>query len=82
MKSNRSNAIAILLALTMTASALAGCAGTDDDVGDGPKELDDWGVYSVQSFQPAIALPMGGCTMYLQSQVSKRALVVCGRLSI
>ena len=47
MKSNRSNAIAILLALTMTASALAGCAGTDDDVGDGPKELDDWGVYSV-----------------------------------
>ena len=49
MKSNRSNAIAILLALTMTASALAGCAGTDDDVGDGPKELDDWGVYSVQT---------------------------------
>ena len=49
MKSNRSNAIAILLALTMTASALAGCTGTDDDVGDEPVELQDWGVYSVQS---------------------------------
>ena len=49
MKSNRSNAIAILLALTMTASALAGCTGTDDDVGDEPVELQDWGFYSVQS---------------------------------
>ena len=49
MKSNRSNTIAILLALTMTASSLAGCTGTDDDIGDEPKELDDWGVYSVQS---------------------------------
>ena len=45
MKSNRSNAIAILLALTMTASALAGCTGTDDDVGAEPVELQDWGVY-------------------------------------
>ena len=41
MNSNRSNAIAILLALTMTASALAGCTGTDDNVGDKPEELDD-----------------------------------------
>ena len=49
MMSDRSNAIAILLALTMTASALAGCTGTDDDVGDEPEELQDWGVYSVQS---------------------------------
>ena len=49
MMSNRSKAIAILLAITMTASALAGCTGTDDDVRDEPEELQDWGVYSVQN---------------------------------
>jgi len=49
MKSTRKNALAILLALLMTASALAGCSGTGDDVEDDPGELEDWNVFLVQS---------------------------------
>ena len=41
MKSTRKNALAILLALLMTASALSGCSGTDDDVDDEPTDLED-----------------------------------------
>ena len=47
MKSTRKNALAILLALLMTASALAGCSGTDDDVDDEPSDLEDWNVFLV-----------------------------------
>ena len=49
MKSTRKNALAILLALLMTASALSGCSGTDDDVVDEPTDLEDWNVFLVQS---------------------------------
>ena len=49
MKSNRKNALAILLALLMTASALAGCSGTDDDVDDEPSDIEDWDVFLVQA---------------------------------
>ena len=49
MKSTRKNALAILLALLMTASALAGCSGTDDDVDDEPSDLEDWDVFLVQA---------------------------------
>ena len=75
MKSNRSNAIAILLALTMTASALAGCTGTDDDVGDEPEELDDWGVYSVQSSSdlPTCDSATDGRLYYVSSESSFQA---------
>jgi len=48
MKSTRKNALAILLALLMTASALSGCSGTDDDTDDEPKDLEDWEVFLVQ----------------------------------
>ena len=48
MKSTRKNALAILLALLMTASALSGCSGTDDDVDDEPMDLEDWDVFLVQ----------------------------------
>ncbi|MDG1540238.1 MAG: hypothetical protein P8Q46_01620 [Candidatus Thalassarchaeaceae archaeon] len=48
MKSTRKNALAILLALLMTASALSGCSGTDDDVDDEPRDLEDWDVFLVQ----------------------------------
>ena len=75
MKSNRSNAIAILLALTMTASALAGCTGTDDDFGDEPEELDDWGVYSVQSSSdlPTCDSATDGRLYYVSSESSFQA---------
>jgi len=48
MKSTRKNALAILLTLLMTASALSGCSGADDDVDDEPKDLEDWDVFLVQ----------------------------------
>ena len=51
MKSTRKNALAILLALLMTASALAGCSGTDDDVDDEPSDLEDWDVFLVQGWK-------------------------------
>ena len=49
MKSTRKNALAILLALLMTASALSGCSGTDDDLEEEPGILEDWNVFLVQS---------------------------------
>jgi hypothetical protein len=49
MKSTRKNALAILLALLMTASALSGCSGTDDDLEEEPEILEDWNVFLVQS---------------------------------
>ena len=49
MKSTRKNALAILLALLMTASALSGCSGTDDDLEEKPGALEDWNVFLVQS---------------------------------
>ena len=49
MKSTRKNALAILLALLMTASALSGCSGTDDDLEEEPETLEDWNVFLVQS---------------------------------
>ncbi|RZD51279.1 MAG: hypothetical protein CXT66_02205 [Methanobacteriota archaeon] len=49
MKSTRKNALAILLALLMTASALSGCSGTDDDLEEKPEALEDWNVFLVQS---------------------------------
>ena len=48
MESTRKNALAILLALLMTASALTGCSGTDDDLEE-PEALEDWNVFLVQS---------------------------------
>jgi len=48
MKSTRKNALAILLALLMTASALSGCSGTDDDLEEEPGTLEDWDVFLVQ----------------------------------
>jgi hypothetical protein len=49
MKSTRKNALAILLTLMMTASALSGCSGTDDDLEEEPRTLEDWNVFLVQS---------------------------------
>ena len=49
MKSTRKNSLAILLALLMTASALSGCSGTDDDLEEKPGALEDWNVFLVQS---------------------------------
>ena len=49
MKSTRKNALAILLALLMTASALSGCSGTDDDATAETTDLEDWNVFQVQS---------------------------------
>jgi len=48
MKSTRKSALAILLALLMTASALSGCSGTDDDLEEEPGALEDWNVFLVQ----------------------------------
>ena len=65
MKSTRKNALAILLALLMTASALAGCSGTDEDVGDEPRDLGDWNVFLVQSSSdlPACESATDGSTL-------------------
>jgi len=49
MKSTRKNALAILIALLMTVSALSGCTGTDDDVVDETSDLEDWNVFLAQS---------------------------------
>ena len=70
MKSTRKNALAILLALLMTASALSGCSGTDDDVDDEPTDLEDWNVFMVQSSSdlPTCDSATEGRLYYLSSE--------------
>ncbi len=70
MKSTRKNALAILLALLMTASALSGCSGTDDDVDDDPTDLEDWNVFMVQSSSdlPTCDSATEGRLYYLSSE--------------
>ena len=70
MKSTRKNALAILLALLMTASALSGCSGTDDDVDDEPTDLEDWNVFMVQrsSDLPTCDSATEGRLYYLSSE--------------
>ena len=70
MKSTRKNALAILLALLMTASALSGCSGTDDDVDDEPTDLEDWNVFMVQSSSdlPTCNSATEGRLYYLSSE--------------
>ena len=70
MKSNRRNALAILLALLMTASVLSGCSGTDEEVDDEPKELEDWSVFLVQSSSdlPTCDIVTDGRLYYVSSE--------------
>ena len=70
MKSTRKNALAILLALLMTASSLAGCSGTDDDVDDEPRDLEDWNVFLVQNSSdlPACESSTDGRLYYVSSE--------------
>ena len=70
MKSTRKNALAILLALLMTASALAGCSGTDEEVGDESRDLEDWNVFLVQSSSdlPACESATDGRLYYVSSE--------------
>ena len=70
MKSNRRNSLAILLALLMTASALAGCSGTDEELDDEPKELEDWSVFLVQSSSdlPTCDSTIDGRLYYVSSE--------------
>ena len=70
MKSTKKNALAILLALLMTASALAGCSGSDDDIDDEPMDLEDWNVFLVQgsSDLPACDPATEGRLYYVSSE--------------
>ena len=70
MKSNRRNALAILLALLMTASVLSGCSGTDEELDDEPKELEDWSVFLVQSSSdlPTCDIVTDGRLYYVSSE--------------
>tara|TARA_B100000686_G_scaffold353603_1_gene459876 strand:+ start:1266 stop:2288 length:1023 start_codon:yes stop_codon:yes gene_type:complete len=76
MKSTRKNALAILLALLMTVSALAGCSGTDEtkDIDD-PVELEEWNVFLVQmsSDLPNCDSATDGRLYYVQNQAGFQA---------
>ncbi len=76
MERTRKDAVAILLALMMTATALSGCSGTDQDDGqsDG-EELEDWGVYLAQSESdlPPCDSNTDGRLYYLSSDSGFRA---------
>jgi len=76
MKRTRNDVLAILLALLMTASALSGCSGSDDETGDGAQEeLEDWNVFHVQSDSdlPVCDSKTDGRLYYLSSDSEFRA---------
>ena len=76
MERTRNDVLAILLALLMTASALSGCSGSDDETGDGAQEeLEDWNVFHVQSDSdlPVCDSKTDGRLYYLSSDSEFRA---------
>ena len=76
MKRTRTDALAILLALIMTATALSGCSGTDEgEDKDDPNELGDWDVFLVQSDSelPPCDSSTDGRLYYLSSESGFKA---------
>ena len=76
MKRSRKDALAILLALMMTATALSGCTGTDQSEDQSNREeLGDWDVYLAQheSDLPHCDYNTDGRLYYLSSESGFRA---------
>ena len=76
MKRIGKDAMATLLALMMTLTALSGCSGTDDELDkNDPNELEDWNVFLVQSEAelPECDSSTNGRLYYLSSDSSFKA---------
>ena len=60
----------LMMTTLMIASALAGCSGTDDDVDDEPRDLEDWNVFLVQNSSdlPACESSTDGRLYYVSSE--------------